>query len=239
MRRLIAVLPLSLLIAPVAAHGATVSTDRTCYLQTDKTNVTVFGKAFTPGRPYSVSLDGTALTGGLGTIDAAGGMQGAFAPPMLGADELQRTFTVGVSDDVLSASSTFTVTRLKANFTPSQGDPRRLKVRFSVAGFGLAAHQPDVYVHYITPKGALRQTIRLGRAGGQCGRIVRTAKRRLFPFAHPALGKWQLQFDTTKAFKKGATGSDFLFYSVGVCLQPPGAPKPTRAAPCPQRVKRS
>jgi hypothetical protein len=238
MRRLAAVLPLSLLLVPAAAHGAVVQTDRTCYLQTDKTNVTVSGNGFTPGRPYSVSLDGTALTGGLGTMDAGGAMQGAFAPPMLGADELDRTFTVAVASDAISAISTFTVTRLKANFTPSEGDPTKLKVRFSVAGFGLATHNPDVYVHYITPGGKLKQTIRLGKATGQCGRIAKTAKRKLFPFTRPSLGKWQLQFDTTKSFSKGSTNSKFLFYSVGVCLQPPGAPKPSAKSPCPQKVKK-
>ncbi|HWH93420.1 MAG TPA: hypothetical protein VNT03_06125 [Baekduia sp.] len=238
MRRVAAVLPLSLLLVPAAAHGASVQTDRTCYLQTDKTNVTVTGNGFTPERPYSVSLDGTALTGGLGTMDAGGAMQGAFAPPMLTADELERRFTVSVASEALVAQSTFTVTRLKANFMPSEGDPTKLRVRFSVAGFGLATHNPDVYLHYITPKGKLKQTIRLGQATGQCGRIARTAKRRLFPFRVPALGKWQLQFDTSRSFTKGVTGSKFLFYSVGVCLQPPGAPKPTSKSPCPQKVKK-
>ena len=238
MRRLAAILPLALLLVPAAARGAAVQTDRTCYLQTDKTNVTVTGNGFTPGRPYGVSLDGIALGGGLGTMDAGGAMQGTFAPPALATDELERTFTVQVASDALAASSMFTVTRLKANFTPSSGDPRMLRVRFSVAGFGLAMHNPDVYVHYIAPGGTLKQTIRLGKATGQCGRIARTAKRRLFPFDAPKLGKWQLQFDTTKSFTKGVTGSKFLFYSVGVCLQPPGAPKPSKTAPCPQQVKR-
>jgi hypothetical protein len=238
MRRLAIALPLALLLVPAAARGAAVQTDRTCYLQTDKTNVTVSGNGFTPGRPYGVSLDGTALTGGLGTMDAGGAMQGAFAPPSLADDELERTFTVAVASDALAASSTFTVTQLKANFTPSSGDPKQLRVRFSVAGFGLAMHDPDVYVHYIAPGGTLKQTIRLGQATGQCGRIAKTAKRRLFPFSAPKLGKWRLQFDTTKSFTKGITGSKFLFYSVGVCLQPPGAPKPSKSAPCPQRVER-
>jgi hypothetical protein len=238
MRRLLTALPLALLLVPAAARGAAVQTDRTCYLQTDKTNVTVSGNGFTPGRPYGVSLDGTELQGGLGTMDAGGAMQGAFAPPALADDELERTFTVQVASDALAASSMFTVTRLKANFTPSSGDPKKLRVRFSVAGFGLARHNPDVYVHYIAPGGKLKQTIRLGQATGQCGRIAQTAKRRLFPFDAPKLGKWQLQFDTTKSFTLGVTGSKFLFYAVGVCLQPPGAPKPSKSAPCPQRVKR-
>jgi hypothetical protein len=238
MRRLLAVLPLSALLVPAAAHGAAVQTDRTCYLQTDKTNVTVSGNGFAANQPYTVSLDGTALTGGLGTMDANGVMQGAFAPPSLTEDEQERQFEVAVGAAGVSASSKFTVTRLRANFTPSEGDPTKLKVRFSVAGFALAKPDPDVYVHYVTPRGKLQQTIRLGRATGQCGRIEKTAKRKLFPFTKPALGKWQLQFDTTKAYTKGARDSKFLFYSVGVCLQPPGAPKPSTASPCPQRVRR-
>jgi hypothetical protein len=238
MRRLASLVPLSLLLVPAVAHGAAVQTDRTCYLQTDKTNVTVSGNGFTPGQPYSVALNGTALTSGNNLIDAGGAMQGAFAPPALGDDELERRFDVAVASGGLNAASTFTVTRLQANFTPSSGDPKKLKVRFSIAGFALATPNPDVYVHYIDPRGRLKETIRLGQATGQCGRIVKTAQRRLFPFAAPRLGKWQLQFDTTKSFTKGVKNSDFLFYSVGVCLQPPGAPKPSKTAPCPQQVKR-
>jgi hypothetical protein len=238
MRRLIAVLPLSLLLVPAVAHGAAVQTDRTCYLQTDKTNVTVSGNGYAAAQPYTVSLDGTALTGGVGTMDAGGAMQGAFAPPMLATDELERRFDVAVASGGISASSTFTVTRLQANFTPSEGDPTKLKVRFSVAGFGLSTHNPDVYVHYVSPAGKVKDTVRLGQATGQCGRIEKTAKRKLFPFARPALGKWQLQFDTTKSYAKGNRLSKFLFYSVGVCLQPPGAPKPSTKSPCPQQVKK-
>ena len=241
MRRLLPAVPLALLLVPAAAHGAAVQTDRTCYLQTDKTNVTVSGNGFTPGEAYNVLLDGAALTNNVQpppVINADGAMQGTFAPPALADDELERQFTVAVGSDALSASAKFTVTVLKANFTPSSGDPKKLRVRFSVAGFGLATHNPDVYVHYIAPGGALKQTIRLGQATGQCGRIAQTAKRRLFPFAAPKLGKWQLQFDTTKSFTKGIRGSKFLFYSVGVCLQPPGAPKPSKSSPCPQTVKR-
>lgn len=238
MRRLAALAPLSLLLVPAAAHGADVQTDRACYLQTDKTNVTITGNGFTAGADYGVSLDGTALTGGVGKMDAGGAMRGAFAPPMLAEDELERKFAVAVGAAGVTAQTEFTVTRLKANFTPSEGDPTKLKVRFSVAGFALAGPTPDVYVHYVTPGGRLKETIRLGKATGQCGRIAKTAKRKLFPFKVSKLGKWNLQFDTTKSFTKGVNGSKFLFYSVGVCLQPPGAPKPTAKSPCPQKVKK-
>jgi hypothetical protein len=121
-----------------------------------------------------------------------------------------------VQSDALAASTTFTVTRFKASFSPSKGDPAKLQVRFAVSGFGLGSPDPDVYVHYVAPGGKLKQTVRLGRAQGQCGSIVRTAKRRLFPFANPKHGKWALQFDTSKAYKRGVKGSPFLFYTVGV-----------------------
>ena len=243
MRRPTAVLPISvaLLAAVPAVAQASVpalKTDRTCYLQTDKTNVTVTGNGFNARTPYVVALDGTALNDGTQLMDDLGTMQGTFPPPPLADDELQRTFGVNVASGGLNASAQFTVTRLQANFSPSQGDPTKLKVRFSVAGFGLVDHNPDVYVHYITPKGKLKETVRLGQATGQCGRIARTAKRRLFPFDKPALGKWNLQFDTTRSFTMGNRNSKFLFYSVGVCLQPPGAPKPSQKSTCPQQVKR-
>lgn len=241
MRCLTAVLPASVALLaalPAAAHAAVpaLQTDRTCYLQTDKTNVTVTGNGFAAKTPYVVSLDGTALNDGSQLMDDLGTMQGTFPPPALGTDELQRRFAVSVASGGASASAQFTVTRLQANFSPSQGDPTRLRVRFSVAGFGLVDHNPEVYVHYISPKGKLKETVRLGQATGQCGRIVRTAKRRLFPFDKPALGKWNLQFDTTRSFAMGTRNSKFLFYSVGVCLQPPGARKPSQQSPCPQQV---
>lgn len=238
MRAIALALPLTLLAAPAVAHGAQVQTDRTCYLQTDKTNVTVSGNGFAPGAPYSVMLDETTLTGGNNVIDGGGAFQGAFEPPSLADDELERTFSVTASSGGVTATSKFTVTVLKADFSPATGDPKKLRVRFSVAGFALNRPHPDVYVHYIKPSGKLKQTIRLGQATGQCGRIVRTAKRRLFPFSDPSLGKWQLQFDTSREFHKGVRGSTFLFYSVGVCLQPPGAPKPSKSRPCPQTVSR-
>jgi hypothetical protein len=215
MRRLAVALPLALLIAP-AARAAEVKTDRACYLQTPHTTVTVAGTGFGANRPYTVALDGAPLSGGAPTTDAAGAMQGAISAPVLGPDEHERTFAVAVQSDGLTASTTFTVTHFSANFSPSRRVAPGSHVRFSVYGFGLSAANPDVYLHYVTPGGRLRTTIRLGRAQGQCGSIARTAKRQLFPFGRPRHGRWRLQFDTAKAYTPGVQGSPFLFYTVGV-----------------------
>jgi hypothetical protein len=223
MRRLAAALPLALLLTPAAARGAEVQTDRACYLETDRTTVTISGSGYTPGQPYSVSLDDQPLSGGSGALDEAGTMRGAFTPPLLGTGVMEKMFTVGVQSDALVATTTFTVTKFRASFTPSKGDPAKLKVRFSVNGFGLGAPNPDVYLHYIAPGGKVKQTVRLGKAQGQCGSIARTAQRRLFPFADPKHGKWKLQFDTSNSYKRGVNGSPFLFYTVGVSVH--SAPK--------------
>jgi hypothetical protein len=219
MRRLAAVPALAILAVPAGAPAAQVQTDRACYLQTARTTVTVTGTGFSPGKPFVVALDGTALDGGQGSIDGLGAMRGAFNPPMLRPWQKQRRFDVSVSAADVTATTSFTLTQFVAGFSPATGDPSRLRVRFSVHGFGLATHNPDVYLHYVDPLGRMRKTIRLGRAQGQCGAIERTAKRRLFPFAQPRGGRWRLQFDTSRAYHRGTKGSDFLFFTVGVTVR--------------------
>jgi hypothetical protein len=215
MRRLAAVILPAFLFVP-AAHAAEVKTDRTCYLRTANTTVTVNGTGFTPNRPYAVTLDGAALAGGTTATDPNGAMQGAINPPALTADEQERTYKVAVATDAETASANFTVTRFSADFTPSTHVTPASRVRFSVYGFGLATVNPNVYLHYVTPGGHLRKTIRLGHAQGQCGSIPRTRRRTLFPFRNPQHGRWQLQFDTSKRYRKGVTGSPFLFFTIGI-----------------------
>jgi hypothetical protein len=213
---LLAVAGLLAAAAPAAAQAAEIHTDRDCYLQTDKTTVSVQATGFPAGLPATVSLDGQPLEGGSTAIGGDGTMTGAFNPPGLARRELQETFTLAVDAAGTTATTRFTVTRFRATFTPSRGDPAKLRVRFAVHGFGLDRPGQMVYVHYVAPGGKLRKTVALGHARGQCGAIPRTAKRRLFPFAHPKHGKWRLQFDTSRRYVKGTAKSSFLFYTVGV-----------------------
>ena len=81
---------------------------------------------------------------------------------------------------------------LGASFSPSRGDPSRLRVRFSVRGFR-PGH--PVYLHYLAPGRHLALTVGLGFASGRCGTLT-SSRRRLFPFRRLAVGDWRLQFDT-------------------------------------------
>ena len=203
---------------PAAASAAQIQVDRPCYADPSQRQdrVTLSGSGFTPNATYQVTLDGQPLAGGTGTVDATGGIAGNFIAPALAKGSNEHVYTLGVQEGANAPTTTFIVTQLFADFKPSKGDPKTLKVRFSLFGFSLQGQQsPPVYVHYIRPNGKLKKTYRLGTARGACGTIHRTTKRRLFPFSAER-GRWRLQFDTAKRFRRGSSRSDFLFYTVGV-----------------------
>lgn len=219
--RLIAFLPLlGLLGAGVpTASAAVITVDRPCYADPGQRQDTVrlAGSGFTPAAQYQVTLDGRPLPGGTGTTDGAGNLTGSFVAPELAAGSRRHRYTLGVQEGANAPTTTFSVARLEADFTPSSGDPQTLRVRFAVFGFGLSGEsRPDVYVHYVRPDtGKVQRTVRLGTAKSACGSITRTARRRLFPF--PARrGTWRLQFDTSKGYRRGTGRSSFPFFTVAV-----------------------
>jgi len=199
-----------------AASAATVETDRECYLQRTGTNVAVRGLGFTPGAPFDVVLNGEKLAGGASTMDADGAMAGNFTPPPLGKSVVQRSFRLGLTTADAAPTTQFTVTRLLASFWPAKGPVTKLRVRFSLFGFGIGGPVDQAYVHYVAPNGHLMKTVALGQPTGQCGAIPKTAKRRLFPFTRTCAGSWQLQFDTRRRYSPGSAKSSFLYYTVRV-----------------------
>jgi len=203
-------------VAPAAASAAQIQTDRSCY-QDNTGTVAVSGNGFDPGQPYSVSLDGKQLGTGASTTDASGGIAGSFEAPQLGR-ELPHVYTLTVTQGANTATTTFSVTPFLADFTPGSGNPRTLRVRFKIFGFGLVSSHPNVYLHYVRPNGKLRRTISLGRAQGVCGQIPRTARKKLFPFKAQR-GTWELQFDTHRAYHRGHGGVNFLYYRIGVTIR--------------------
>lgn len=219
--RLIVFLPCLALLgaAPSAASAATVSVDRGCYADPGqrKDTVRLAGAGFTPSSQYQVTLDGRPLPSGTGSTDAAGNLSGSFTAPELAKGVREHRYTLGVQEGASAPTAQFTVSALLADFTPPSGDPKTLKVRFNLFGFGLAgAVKPSVYVHYVRPDtGKVQKTVRLGTGKGACGSIKRTAQRRLFPFA-ARKGTWRLQFDSSKSYTKGTSKSPFLFFAVAV-----------------------
>lgn len=220
--------------APAVASAAPqIHVDRPCYadptLRDDR--VRLSGSGFTPAAIYQVTLDGRKLPGGTGTVGATGELSGSFAAPQLTSGRREHVYDVGVQEvpsmDVtvpgpppVSAVTQFGVSRLVVGFHPPTGDPGSLRVTYRLNGFSLQGRvTPTVYVHWIRPDGHLERTARLGTALGPCGAIRASARRRLFPFV-PGRGLWRLQFDTSRAFRKGRESSPFLFYAISVAVKP-------------------
>jgi len=203
--------------APAAASAAQIQTDTGCY-QSNTGTITVSGSGFEPNQPFSVSLDGAALNTHGATTDATGAItDGSVQTPRLSRDAVHN-YTLTVTQGANTATTTFSVTPFLADFTPGSGNPKTLRVRFKIFGFGLVTPHPAVYLHYVRPNGKLKRTIRLGRAQGTCGQISRTARKKLFPF-RAGRGTWRLQFDTHKRYRKGKPGVDFLYYSISVTIK--------------------
>jgi len=192
---------LTLLVGASSASAATLTTDTRCYQDTQE--VVLNGSGYVPLSTVTVSRDTTAL--GSATADANGSFQRKFVTPELGSARKEAVYTLTASDQVNTASTNYRATKVFADFAPGSGDPTRLRVRFNVAGFGLARQNASVFLHYVRRStGTVARTIRLGTARGTCGVIRATRKRRLFPFA-PARGTWILQFDTVAKYERATS----------------------------------
>ena len=192
--------------AGAAAH-ATLTTDAHCYLQGAKLQMTASGLA--PNTSLTVLLDGTQLNYGDGSkprSDASGSFAGSFATPALAESAVQLRHVLVVSDGTRRPRARFTVTRpAGADFQPSSGDPRTLRARFRVWGFGVGATGgDDVWLHWLSPRGAVRRTAALGATSGDCGALT-TQPRRVFPFV-PEVGRWLLVFDMHRRYRVHASG---------------------------------
>jgi hypothetical protein len=213
-----------LAIGAPTAMAAEVSVDRSCYADASqrKDTVAFSGSGFNAGAPFTITLDGKPVAGGTGTVDAAGDVSGSFIAPKLktvSKNTHEHTFHLKLSDGSNQPETLFTVAKLFADFTPSKGNPKTLKVVFNLFGFGLTGEPaPPIYVHYVRPDGKVQKTRLLGHGRGNCGSRKKTAKQPLFGFS-AVRGSWKLQFDTSKTYKHGTAGADFLYYVVPVSVR--------------------
>ena len=206
-------------LSAAPAQAATLTVDTPCYRAAEPAgDLVLAGGGFTPGGLVLIGSGDTTIDSAV--ADAKGNFRLKYpipAPPQTGkhAHEAQFTFTATDSGDAtLTAAVTFSTANVFGDYNPGTSlHPETTRVRFSAFGFAVGlpatAARPKVYVHYVSPKGKVAKTALVGTATGVCGSIKATALRRLFPFA-PARGRWTLQFDTRKVYKRGV-GSRFLY----------------------------
>src|SRR4051812_49530528 len=175
-----------------AARAATVQTDLPCYLE--NRSVAVTGSGFAPGAPFSVLRDGQAIGGG--TVAGDGTVTGSFASGALETGIAERPFDLTLTDGTNQAATKFSVSRFRAEFAPSRGNPATLRVRFSVFGFGRVGL--PVYLHYLRPDGRSMRTVKLGSTRSACGGVTRARGGRPFPLPPPG-GGWRPPFGPREA----------------------------------------
>jgi len=106
-----------------------------------------------------------------------------------------------------SAVTTINVTELTLRFSSRNGSLKR-KRTVTMAGFPTGS---TIYAHYRL-RGRTRLTRALGAAQGPCG--VLSATLRAIPLKHIALGKWTIQYDTSRSYSPHPT--TFLSETVNV-----------------------
>jgi len=185
-------------VAAAAAEGkARITLDPSCYLSNDRGVLT--GSGFTPNATWTAKLSGTRELGS-GRTDGRGRIRARFVAPRYDGTKGTRELTLSVTDGPHVASVPFVMSPLTASFSPTSGDPARLRVRWRVLGIG-----PDrgVYVHYLSPNGRLRRTIRIGTSDSVCG-ALKTRPIALFPFRY-SFGLWRFQVDASRRFSRRTT----------------------------------
>jgi hypothetical protein len=200
MRLRVGLVAAAFLAAPASAQDAApvITTARACYLSEQE--VALAGTGFHPGDTYSVTLDRTLL--GTGTVSLDATISGKLSSGRLGAGVDRVLHRIIVADGALQAHVGFHVSAFNAYFAPGVGDPRTLRVRYTVNAVGLSAPVGTiVWIHYLTPQGHLRKSVPVGRTTGVCGSLHRSRLHRLFPFrATP--GRWRLQFDLRQGYSR-------------------------------------
>lgn len=192
------------------AAAAVIAFDHPCYLAKSPGFIGQLarftGAGFIGRAPVTGSLNGVALKSG--TASPAGAVSGSVTAPALGARVAEGSAALSLSDGTNSVSQTFQETNLTAGFTPSSGNPKTLKVRFAIFGFGpllTALGKPadaQVYEHVIDPQGKVRGTFKAGRPSGPCG-LVKPSRRRILPFK-ATNGRWRYLFDVSKKYHKSS-----------------------------------
>ncbi|MBJ7329509.1 MAG: hypothetical protein JHC95_06405 [Solirubrobacteraceae bacterium] len=202
-------------VAPAAADAAALQLNRTCYLTGGVVGLS--GSGYAPNTPVTISQNGAQI--GTAQADALGSFQGSYAAPDVSEADRQTDISVTATDSAgTAATAGAKVSTFNADFSPSQGNPRTLKVNFKADGFNLLGGEPStIYLHYVAPGGKHKITKRLGKAQGACGDLS-TSKRKLFPFSAKR-GTWRLQWDTRKSYKKCTKDSVFLCFvrEVKIC----------------------
>lgn len=185
--------------APTNASAAKLAVDppKTCYRSGEAVNLLGYG--YSPFGSVEVTRDGFSL----GQLDSD--QSGAFEAELtlaLGRGQRTRTYTAtDLSDPALTGSAPILVTAVEVRLRPLGGAPGRI---LSIAARGFR-RGGMLWAHLRRVRSGRVTTRRIGRPRGKCGTVH--ARRRLLP-AYAPDGRYRVQFDDHRAFRRGRRFKD-------------------------------
>lgn len=193
---LLALLTAAAASGAAAAQAATLTVDRPCVRPAQPIGFT--GGGFAADESVRLLL-GTQVIDAF-SIGPGGGYAGRFQAPGLGAAaRLSQVLTL-TNDYGTTATVKVIVTGIGAAMKPAKAAPARV-VTFRPFGF---VEGGTIYAHYArTTSGTahrLVKTVRLGALKGPCGDGLFTVRQ--LPLARPRPGRYEIQFDTSRAYHR-------------------------------------
>lgn len=183
------------LLAPTAAHAATVTTNQQCYIESQQMGVT--GTGWAPGSDWSFKTDQVF---DYGTADEAGnwGSLNETAPIIPERTTKPSTFTLTAAQDGTDvAQTTFKVVNFLVDPKDPSGKPTgSTKWRFS--GFDPGK---NIYIH-VRRKGRT-YTQNAGKASSPCGTLTKRLHRLpAVPSRKITYGTYKIAVDSRKKYAK-------------------------------------
>lgn len=233
------------LMVPATASAATLGLDQRCYVTGEQAGLS--GSGFTPRTAITVTRDSETVPAPTAITDNSGAFRNNLLVPEVPGGLVESQVEVTATDGASTARAFLNIARVSAEFAPTTGDLRTLRVSHVVSGFGLAEDRPSIYVHYVSPaaqkatKSATTPTTVTASAGTKTGGstvmaadppgvktvrlgllrgpcgVLRTSPRKLFPFKTTD-GTWLLQYDTRPRYTKGTPSSTFLWIARKVTI---------------------
>ena len=183
-----------------------------CYVSASPTQtepIDIQAKNFMPSALVDIFIDDVKVQPPAGTAqpqaNAAGELSGSVNAPFIASG--QRFFTLRLTEESRdpnveppTVSWTAKVTALSVTTSPSR--PRTTSTRVRFRGRGFTNPFMPVYAHYVF-KDKVRQTVQIAKPFGDCGQF--SVRRRQFPFNHPHVGTWIVQFDQQATYDPNAS----------------------------------
>jgi hypothetical protein len=193
------------LLAPAAAHGASLTTNAPCYRQVAtstgivSSTLGIAGAGWTPGSAWGLLIGGEPFASG--TADAAGNFASSDqrAPQISTSRFKPQNFTVtGQQDGVDVATTTFQVVNFSVKPRSLEGKPTG-KTTWLFSGF---AARKAIFFHI--KRGKRVYTARAGKGDSPCGTLKRRLRRLpAVPARQIKYGKYKVFVDNRRRFKRG------------------------------------